>query len=161
VVETDRACECGELLQPWRTIAYYGETLRQRGLALARRQDYLGACLSFVQASLSNPLDERSRADVIRSLVRLGRFQDAKELTQLFSGKISADEAAALDDAMAQLATAEAARAKPDADRQETSSEPSAADVKPSAREFLGLPALARQRGFLARLLTPPVGDAL
>ena len=77
----DRECEaCGEVLQPWRTIEFYGGTLRQRGLALAANGDHLGAMLSFLEAALGNPLDGLSLVDAARALVHLERPDDAERL---------------------------------------------------------------------------------
>src|SRR2546428_4714333 len=78
--DSDRECECGEQLTPWRTIEWYGHTLRQRGLVLAARQDYLGACVSFLEATLTNPLDDSSLVDASRALARLGRREEALRL---------------------------------------------------------------------------------
>ena len=158
IADTDRSCECGELLQPWRTITYYGETLRQRGLVLAQRKRYLRACLSFVQACLTNPLDDRSRADVVRSLIHLGQFRDAKELIRLFSVKIPAEEAAALEDAIAEL---ESAEAKQGEDVLKSAEPPGAAAEEPPPRKCLALPLLARRAHVLTRWLPLGGGDAL
>lgn len=77
----DRECQtCGEVLTPWRNIEFYGRGLRQRGLALAERGDHLAACLSFLEAALSNPLDSESLIDSARSLVHLGRPDQALRL---------------------------------------------------------------------------------
>jgi hypothetical protein len=158
IAETDRACECGELLQPWRTITFYGETLRQRGLALAHRKQYLGACLSFVQACLTNPLDDQSRTDVIRSLIHLGEFRDARELIRLFSREIPADEAAALEDAIVEL---ESVKAQPEEVPRKQVAAPPAPKQKPRARRCLALPPIPRCRPLLSRWLPPLSVDAL
>ena len=77
----DRECQsCGEVLTPWRNIEFYGRGLRQRGLALAERGDHLAACLSFLEAALTNPLDSESLVDSARSLVHLGRPDQALRL---------------------------------------------------------------------------------
>lgn len=92
VKDTDRQCACGELLTPWRTISFYGAALRQRGLALAERSDYLGACLSFLEAALTNPMDVESRLDTARALLHMERPDAA---LRILSGA-SSDAATAL-----------------------------------------------------------------
>ena len=77
----DRECEaCGEVQTAWRNIEFYGRGLRQRGLSLAERGDHLGACLAFLEAALTNPLDSLSLVDTARALVHLSRPQDALRL---------------------------------------------------------------------------------
>src|SRR5437773_57424 len=75
--DSELECACGEPLTPWRTIAWAGQTVRQRGLTQAQEKDYLGACLSFFQAALTNPLDRASLVDAARVLHFLGRDEDA------------------------------------------------------------------------------------
>lgn len=101
VKDVDRSCQCGELLQPWKTIEFYGTTLRQRGLALAGQGDYLGACLSFLEAVVSNPLDSSCALDAVRSLTHLERFDDATLLLKAVANRVNKDDAQALAAAIA------------------------------------------------------------
>jgi hypothetical protein len=99
----DRECEaCGEVLQPWRTIEFYGSTLRQRGLALAASGDHLGALLSFFEAALANPLDGLSLVDAARALVHLERLDDAERLLAGVRSPDGLKAAAALKQAIAE-----------------------------------------------------------
>ena len=108
---TDRTCECGEVLQPWRTIEYYGTVLRHRGLALMQQGDTLGACLSFFQAMLSNPIDGAVSADTIRSLALLDRFGEAKLLLEAFRTRLGEDLSNSLVKAISQREEARLQRA--------------------------------------------------
>lgn len=95
----DRECQsCGEVLTPWRNIEFYGRGLRQRGLALAQRGDHLAACLSFLEAALTNPLDSESLVDSARSLVHLGRPDQALRLLAGVKSPRAAPAATALRD---------------------------------------------------------------
>jgi hypothetical protein len=80
VRDRDQECVCGELLPQWRLIAASGEALRQRGLVLASQGDYVGACISFLEAALTNPLDGGSVVDAAKALFHLGRPDDALRL---------------------------------------------------------------------------------
>jgi tetratricopeptide (TPR) repeat protein len=73
-------CTCGEPLTPWRTLAWAGETLRRRGLALAGQKDYLGAVVAFLEAALTTPQDGQSLVDAARALYHLGRADEALRL---------------------------------------------------------------------------------
>jgi hypothetical protein len=117
---TDRTCECGEVLQPWRTIEYYGTVLRNRGLALMEQGDTLGACLSFFQAMLSNPIDGAVTTDMIRSLILLDRFGEARLLLETFRTRLGEDLADSLSEAISQREEARFQRATDEAVAQET-----------------------------------------
>src|SRR5262249_27251511 len=80
VRDVDKNCPCGEVLQPWRNMEYFGTALRNKGRLLAQQDDYLGACLLFVQSALTNPFDCTSVADAVRSLARLGQYDHARGL---------------------------------------------------------------------------------
>lgn len=147
----DRACACGEVLQPWRTVASIGAALRQRGLALAEQTDYLGACLAFVEASLSNPLDQQSLLDAARALARLGRADDALQFLRARSGEQAQALAAAIEGTraagMAEPAADQSAAAGSDAE------ESVVAPPAPPSRRPLGLPPLPRKKSVLAAAL--------
>jgi hypothetical protein len=184
-------CECGEVLAPWRLIATHGQALRHRGLVLAAREDYLGACLAFLEAALGNPLDESSLLDAARSLFRLGRVKQARRLLAAASGGSAgqarrlaaaidaalAEQSAGRDDAAAELAAAgeeetaarpATARANADGTRYSTRSSP---DESPSAqpprgtrRPLLALGPVTRSPGlfrFLARNGHDPMWEAV
>lgn len=191
VSDVDRHCECGELLQPWRTIEYYGSTLRERGLTMAAGGDYFGACLSFFEAALSNPLDERSVADLARAVTHLGRHRDALQLVQSAGRRIPEETAESLIKAIQQdAAQLQAAREAQKKKLQEESaaSEADVADAaddddketvetaieceiespsEPAApparppRELLKLPPLARRQGWLSEWKRKKYSDAL
>ena len=100
VKPADRVCPCGEILAPWRNLTFYADTLRQRGLVLARQEDYLGACLAFLVAAVSNPLDRSCLADVVRALVRMGRWEEAREFLALLPAGTQDDQHEALAEAV-------------------------------------------------------------
>jgi len=77
VKSTAAECACGESLAAWRTVAWSGATLRDRGLTLATTGDFLGAAVALLEGALTNPLDDASLVDAARAMIRLGRFEDA------------------------------------------------------------------------------------
>lgn len=73
-------CACGENLRIWRGLTKSCQALRQRGLAQASQGNYPAACLSFLEASLSNPLDQRNLIDAAKALAYCECFPEALEL---------------------------------------------------------------------------------
>ena len=71
---------CGESLTEWRMLNSNGVRLRQRGLSLARSEDFVGACVAFLEAGLTNPLDDQSLVDVGRCLLHLNRLEDGMRI---------------------------------------------------------------------------------
>lgn len=135
----DRDCEaCGELLTPWRTIEFYGSTLRQRGLALATQGDHLGAMISFLEGALANPLDGLSRVDAARALVHLNRLDDAERLLADMNRPEAQAAAAALKaaiDARRQQAAQEMAADQLASEQAETASSPPVDESGPTTKE--------------------------
>ena len=107
---SDRECEaCGEVLTPWRNLTHFGNALRERGLALAERGDHLGACLAFLEAALTNPLDQESLIDTARALVHLGRPDEALRMLAPYNGASSPPAAVALREEIERRHAADAA----------------------------------------------------
>jgi len=152
VRDTDRTCQCGELLQPWRTIAFAGGALRQRGLVLAERGNFLGACLSFLEATLANPLDDNSILDAAKSLARLKRRDEAFELLRAAGGR-SQERAKS-------LAAAIASQVNRGVLSEVTSSRPLPPPPRPR-RAVLRLPPIARKKPLLSSFRRDGTAEAL
>lgn len=75
-----RECLCGENLSLWKGLAGSSEALRQRGLAQAAQGNFAGATLSFLEAALSNPMDQKSLIDAAKALVYCDCPQEAFDL---------------------------------------------------------------------------------
>lgn len=74
VQKNDNECpHCSALLSQWKTMRNSGETLRQRGLVCVVQKDYIGALVSFLESTLTNPLDEKAYLDVARMLFLTGQ----------------------------------------------------------------------------------------
>lgn len=165
--------KCGEAMTPWRTIVTSAGRIHRRGLALAAQHDYLGACLAFFEAALSNPLDADGVVDAARALVHLGRTDDALRLlahAQRRNPKGNASQIAAairelLRETQREATDAAPAAAVPGVDDGAAASATAPDNAGESAGpvplwEFLGLPALPRKRSFLSRIGGSERGDA-
>ncbi|NOX54846.1 MAG: hypothetical protein GXP27_10495 [Planctomycetes bacterium] len=111
--ESDFECvSCGELLTSWHSIIGPAHHIRQRGLVQASRRDYVGACVSFLEASLANPLDTVSLVDAAKALVYLGRVDDALRLLEIAENRIPGSGATEVAEAVRTLLQ-ETERCKP------------------------------------------------
>jgi hypothetical protein len=135
---------CQEELTPWRTIEAAAAQMRRRGLTLAAKEDYWGACLALLEAALANPRDESSLVDAARALWRLGRRHDAARWLDHARRRNPSGEAAGMLQAIAGLANQQEPRS------------PQAGNVLAAApdrpvRPLLGLPLLERKKKLLGR----------
>lgn len=159
VRDTDQECACGELLTTWTNLRRGGHALRQRGLVLAAAGDHVGATLSFLEAALTNPLDDLSLVDAARALVHLGRTEEALVwLKHAAARPGSRAAAAALLQAIEALPSrgpgAPAAAAGQDLAETTTM-------VATAPPPLLGLGALPRARRWLARAETDPLWEVV
>jgi tetratricopeptide (TPR) repeat protein len=129
-------CACGEPLTPWRTLAWAGEALRRRGLALAGEKDYLGAMVAFLEAALTTPQDGQSLVDAARALYHLDRPDEALRLLH-HAEALAPGRGAAVARAIQEL------KKKRPEDRAAT-----AAAALPPPRPLLALGPLERSRGW-------------
>ncbi|MHC4406036.1 MAG: hypothetical protein ACYTG0_40885 [Planctomycetota bacterium] len=159
--DVDRACQCGELFQPWRTIEFYGDTLRQRGLTLAQSGEYLKACLSFVQAALTNPLDDKSTLDAARSLARLGCCDEAVRLIKAAGHRLPTEETEALSAAIRQQSTEEAALEEASSGSEDARVEPPPPLIPPAGRELLALGPIPKRQSLLAKFRGETITETL
>jgi hypothetical protein len=168
--DTDQECGCGEVLTTWANIRRGGHALRQRGLVLAGEGDYVGAALSFLEAALTNPFDDKSVLDAARALVPLGRSEDALRLLGHAAAR-PASRATATAVAQAIRALDQRARAVPaeEGNGQEVPPgdtdgaaapapepvAPAADPAPPGPRPFLALGPVERRKGWRRRAADP------
>lgn len=169
VADSDVACPgCDEMLSDWRVLQGNSEILRERGLHLAARGDLVGACLSFMQAALSDPADTASLVDAGRSLLLLERIEDAIRILEAAHQRSRQSGAGELLSSLKKRLAAEAEAA---GEGEKTTEGPTAPDESRGTAKvrsrgpagqatrrgapLLGLHPMTRKKGLLSRGLDP------
>lgn len=105
-------CDCGESLPFWTTQMNASQAIRQRGLAQAAKGNYVGACVSFLEAALGNPADQQNLIDAAKALAYGGHFAEARQLLDAADARYKEPKAAVLQ-AIARLEEHAKRREKP------------------------------------------------